>query len=356
MRTHRASRRGELGTPELRVSLSQPGGGQHALPRFPNIRPTPLHPLLRRRARGGRQRDGLGYRLWLPFAGEKQLARPVPTAWHRRSPQRWSVSRLGLLRHPGTATAVLHPCLAAGTGMGLCRPGSEASCQAGCSIQFALIWQSGSGSHAPKPIRAAVAGGSQPRGVLPSQCPGLEERGRLVLRTAQPRCRRVKPSPGRVPHGATLPSRSRDAAWQPLDRCASGRGTRGLCARIPQGCAAGLTAPFTRSLGIVESAAGCRKECGGEGAGPACRGQHKARLCCWGDALPSLPSAPAWLPALPGAEGRRGKLLAGLPSQHPHGAGALSPCPASPRPEQPQPLRRRSQAPIKTTFYSFPPS
>lgn len=86
MRAHRASQRGELGTLELRVALSQLGGGRHALPCFPNIRPTLLHPPLRRRARGGGQRDGLGYRLRLHFAGEKQLAHPVPTAWHCRSP------------------------------------------------------------------------------------------------------------------------------------------------------------------------------------------------------------------------------------------------------------------------------
>lgn len=108
----------------------------------------------------------------------------------------------------------------------------------------------------------------------------------------------------------------------------------------------------SQSLAIVESAAGCRKDCGGEGACPACRGQHKARLCCWGDALPSLPSAPAWLPALL-AQGTAWE-AARRPAQ-PVSPQSWSPGPASPRPERPRPLRRRSQAPIKTTFYSFPP-
>lgn len=55
MRAHRASWRGGLGTPGPPVSPCQPGAGRHAhaLPRFPNVRPTRLHlPLPRRGAEG----------------------------------------------------------------------------------------------------------------------------------------------------------------------------------------------------------------------------------------------------------------------------------------------------------------
>lgn len=161
------------------------------------------------------------------FCWREAAGTPRPHSLALQVPHGWSVPPSPELSHLGAPAAPRHGhvCAASlpGNGYRDAAPhgaalvlGSEASCQAGCSIQFALIWQSGSGSHAPKPIRAAVAGGNQRRGVLPSQCPGLEECGRLVLRIAQLRCRRVKPSPGRVLHGATLLSRSRDAAQQPL--------------------------------------------------------------------------------------------------------------------------------------------
>lgn len=165
------------------MSLPQPGAGWHALPRFLNVGPAGLHLPLWRRARGGGQRDGLRYRLQVPSAREKQAACPVPAAWRHGSPQRWGqclpAPRRAVpgeaLQHPGTDTSVVHPCPAEGTRMlrpsRLCRPrGGKASCQAGCSIQFALISQSASGSHAPKPISATVAG---PKGALPLPYPGL---------------------------------------------------------------------------------------------------------------------------------------------------------------------------------------
>lgn len=76
--------------------------------------------------------------------------------------------------------------------------------------------------------------------------------------------------------------------------------------------------------------------------------------------LPLLPSAPAWLPALPGAEGRHGKLPTDSPSQPPRQSWSPQPLSCSPQPfpralETPRPLRRRSQAPIEMIFYSFSP-
>lgn len=62
---------------------------------------------------------------------------------------------------------------AVGTGMLRPSPGGAspgpggASRQEGCAIQFALISPSASGSHAPTPINAGVAGGKRPRGTLP---------------------------------------------------------------------------------------------------------------------------------------------------------------------------------------------
>lgn len=63
------------------------------------------------------------------------------------------------------------------------------------------------------------------------------------------------------------------------------------------------------------------------------------------------------LPLLPSAAGQRGKPLASSPSHPPQQSHGPRPHPAaSPRAlEMPRPLRRRSQAPIETIFYSFPP-
>lgn len=133
------------------------------------------------------------------FCWREAAGTPRPHSLALRVPHGWSVPPSPELSHPGAPAAPRHGhvCAASlrGSGYQDAAPrgaalvlGSEASCQAGCSIQFALIWQSGSGSHAPKPMRAAVAGGNQRRGALPSQCPGLEECGHLVLRTAQLQC------------------------------------------------------------------------------------------------------------------------------------------------------------------------
>ena len=153
-------------------------------------RPTGLHLPLRRQARGGGQRDGLGYGPRLPFARKKQAACPIPAAWRHRSRQ-WPGQRLPAQRRaiPGGPAAPRHSRVrgaslpssgyqdAAPLGA-VPAPAGEASCQASCSIQFALISQSASGSHAPKPISAAVTGGSRPQGSAPLAMPRARPRPR----------------------------------------------------------------------------------------------------------------------------------------------------------------------------------
>lgn len=186
------------------------------------------------------------------------LAPRVPATVGSVPPSPASSRPGGALRHPGTATSAVHPCQAEGTRMlrpsRLCRPrGGEASCQAGCSIQFALISQSASGSHAPKPISAAVAG---PKGALPSPCPGLGPgRGPPEPPTAARR-RGAKPSPRRAVRGAVRvapPSQSRGGTQhrpRSAPKLPKGQGTRGLCAGLPWGRAARLAAHTLPSHGL----------------------------------------------------------------------------------------------------------
>lgn len=89
------------------------------------------------------------------------------------------------------------------------------------------------------------------------------------------------------------------------------------------------------------------------------RCEHKARLCCPGDAPPLLPR-----PSLAAGAARHG--ATGWEAAHrlakPPARQSWSPPPPSrsPQPfpralETPRPLRRGSQAPTERIFYSFPP-
>lgn len=242
------------------------------------------------------------------------MACPVPAAWCHGSPQLWgqclpaprrAVPREAL-QHPSTDMSVVHPCPAEGTRMlrpsRLCRPrGGKGSCQAGCSIQFALISQSASGSHAPKPISAAVAG---PKGALPSPCPGLGPgRGPPEPPTAARR-RGAKPSPRRAGRGAVRVaplSQSRGGTQhrpRSVPKLPKGQGTRGLCAGLPRGRAARLAAHMLPSHGlwVLKLLLAAGKSPAGRGLGQPTPASTKLICAAWGMSHhPSPPPQPgAW--------------------------------------------------------------
>lgn len=250
-------------------------------------------------------------------------------------------------------------------------PGGEASCQAGCSIQFALISQSASGSHVPKPISAAVAEGAGPTGVLSLPCPGLSPgRGVRVLGAHGSSAPGAHGSSAqlREPTGAQL----QEPTAAQLSSGATGRSQAlgGCCVGLScrHGAEAVLSIPLARSAsgrdteaperpgdkgGSVPTSLGAAQPgsplpshglwlllklllAAEESAAHRC--EHKARLFCPRDAPPLLPR-----PSLAAGAARRGGTgweaahrLAKPPACR---AGALRPRPA-PRSHSPEPWKR----------------
>lgn len=250
--------------------------------------------------------------------------------------------------------------------------GVEASCQVGRSIQFALISPSASGSHAPKPISTAVAGWSWPQGSAPLAMPVAQPRS---AGTRSPRqlssgttglsqalggwCIAVSRQPcrPRVEVVLSIPLNCRASGRDTEPPAEAGRGTRGLCARVPRGCAAGLAAHALPSHGLwllLKLLLAAEKRPAGRGLGQPVAASTKPGLCCSGGSLPLFP------PPQPGCRHcpARSDGVGSRPPAHPASlrsrAGALSPIPL--RWKSPRPVRRRSQASIETRFYSFHPS
>jgi len=207
-------------------------------------------------ARGGGQRDGLGCGLRLPFAGEKRAACPIPAAWHRRYP-RWLGPCLpaqhgaipGGPGHPSTAMSAVHPCPASGARVlrpsGLCQPRPRAVRPAARrAVRPSLLQSRHQRAGVMHPSRSALRGEPAPW----EGSPLCAWDSAPAPTGAQPRRRRVKPSPGR----ATLLSGSRGMPSTPLDRRASSHDAeaaerpRGLCARVPRAVQPGW--PLRRCL------------------------------------------------------------------------------------------------------------